>query len=68
MYKNPRIFWILKVKTPYFKKDVVVKTDRQLGTNHFKHGFMYMLNYAYIPNIISGDSEEFEGRVIANHT
>ena len=29
---------------------------------------MYMLNYAYIPNIISGDSEEFEGCVIANHT
>ena len=63
----------------YLRKDVVVKIDRQLGTNHPKHGFMYMLNYGYIPNTISGDGEEldayivgvfepveeFEGRVIA---
>lgn len=63
----------------YLGKVVLVKTDRQLGTRHPKHGFMYMLNYGYIPNTVSGDGEEldaylvgvyepveeFEGKVIA---
>ena len=48
----------------YLKKDVVVKTDRQLGTNHPKHGFMYMLNYGYIPNTISGDGEELDAYIV----
>lgn len=63
----------------YLNQIVNVKIDRQLGSNHPKHGFIYMLNYGYIPNIISGDGEEldayllgvfepvreFSGRVIA---
>ena len=48
----------------YLKKDVVVKTDRQLGTKHPKHGFMYMLNYGYIPNTISGDGEELDAYIV----
>ncbi len=63
----------------YLGKIVNVKVDRKLGSRHPKHGFMYMLNYGYIPNTISGDGEEldayllgvyepvdeFEGKVIA---
>ena len=63
----------------YLGKNVMVKIDRQLGSKHPKHGFMYMLNYGFIPNTISGDGEEldayllgvyepveeFEGKVIA---
>lgn len=63
----------------YLNQIVNVKIDRQLGSNHPKHGFIYMLNYGYIPNTISGDGEEldayllgvfepvreFSGRVIA---
>ena len=44
----------------YLKKEVVVKTDRQLGTKHPKHGFIYPVNYGYIPNTISGDGEELD--------
>ena len=44
----------------YLGKKVNVKIDRQLGTRHPKHGFMYMLNYGYIPNTISGDGEELD--------
>ena len=40
----------------YLKKEVVVKTDRQLGTKHPKHGFIYESNYGYIPNTVSGDA------------
>ena len=33
----------------YLGKEVTVEIDRQLGTRHPKHGFMYMLNYGFKP-------------------
>lgn len=45
-------------------KTVIVKMDRELGTRHPKHGFMYMLNYGYIPNTISGDGEELDAYLL----
>lgn len=48
----------------YLGKTVDVKTDRQLGTRHPKHGFMYMLNYGFIPNTISGDGEELDAYIV----
>lgn len=48
----------------YLGKNVIVKIDRQLGTNHPKHGFIYMLNYGYIPNTISGDGEELDAYTV----
>jgi len=36
----------------YINKNVKVIIDRQLGSKHPKHGFIYMVNYGYIPNII----------------
>lgn len=44
----------------FLGKEVTVLIDRQLGTRHPKHGFMYMLNYGFIPNTISGDGEELD--------
>ncbi len=50
-----------KVNTKdYLGKEVSIKIDRQLGSKHPKHGFMYMLNYGFIPNTISGDGEELD--------
>lgn len=48
----------------YLGKNVVVEIDRPLGTRHPKHGFMYMLNYGYIPNTISGDGEELDAYLV----
>ncbi len=48
----------------YLGKDVTVEVDRQLGTRHPKHEFMYMLNYGYIPNTISGDKEELDAYLV----
>ena len=48
----------------FLGKDVKVTIDRQLGTKHPKHGFMYMLNYGFIPNTISGDGEELDAYVL----
>lgn len=63
----------------YLGKIVNVKMDRKMGSAHPKHGFIYPVNYGFIPNTISGDGEEldayvlgefkpldeFEGRVVA---
>ena len=48
----------------YLGKEVSIKIDRQLGSRHPKHGFMYMLNYGFIPNTISGDGEELDAYLI----
>jgi inorganic pyrophosphatase len=39
--------------------------DRPLGTKHPKHGFIYEINYGFIPNTISGDGEELDAYVLA---
>ena len=63
----------------YIGQNVKVRIDRPLNSKHPKHGFIYPVNYGYIPNTISGDGEEldcyvlgvnepineFEGRCIA---
>ena len=48
----------------YINKIVKVKIDRPFGTKHPKHGFMYPINYGYIPNTISGDGEEVDCYVL----
>ena len=45
-------------------KEVYVKIDRPLGSRHPKHGFMYMLNYGFIPDTISGDGEEIDAYIV----
>ena len=41
----------------YLDKILEVKIDRSLESKHPKHGFIYPVNYGYIPNTISGDGE-----------
>jgi len=48
----------------YIGKEVKVVMDRPLGTIHPKHDFLYMLNYGYIPDTISGDGEELDAYVL----
>ena len=48
----------------YLSKKVNIIIDRQLGSNHPTHNFIYTLNYGYIPNTVSGDNEEFDVYII----
>ena len=48
----------------YIGQIVTVKMDRPLGTIHPKHGFIYEVNYGYIPGTISGDGEELDCYVL----
>ena len=51
----------------YIGKKVNVVMDRQLGSVHPKHGFVYPVNYGYIPNTVSGDGEELDAYVLGEH-
>jgi len=48
----------------YLNQIVNVKIDRPMGSKHPKHGFIYPVNYGYIPNTISGDGEELDCYVL----
>lgn len=44
----------------YLGQTVTAKIDRPFGSKHPKHGFIYPLNYGFIPGTISGDGEELD--------
>ena len=48
----------------YIGKILDVKIDRPMGSKHPKHGFIYPVNYGYVPNTISGDGEELDCYVL----
>ena len=48
----------------YVNHIVKVKIDRPLGIKHPKHGFIYPVNYGFIPNTMSGDGEELDAYVL----
>ena len=48
----------------YLGKEIMIEIDRQLGSCHPKHGFIYMLNYGFVPNTISGDGEELDAYLV----
>lgn len=48
----------------YLGQFVNVKIDRPLGTKHPKHGFIYLVNYGYVPGTVSGDGEELDAYVL----
>lgn len=51
----------------YIGQIVTVKMDRPLGSTHPKHGFVYPVNYGFIPGTISGDGEELDAYVLGEH-
>lgn len=48
----------------YLNQTLTAKIDRQMGSKHPKHGFIYPVNYGYIPGTISGDGEELDCYVL----
>ena len=48
----------------YIGQTIQIKIDRPFGTKHPKHGFIYPVNYGYVPNTISGDNEELDAYLL----
>lgn len=53
-----------KEATSYIGKIVKVKIDRPLNSKHPKHGFIYEVNYEFVPNTVSGDGEELDAYIL----
>ena len=52
----------------YIGKEVYVKIDRPLGSSHPKHhNHIYLVNYGFVPNTISGDGEELDCYVLGEY-
>lgn len=48
----------------YLEKELKIKIDRPFGSKHPKHGFIYPVNYGYVPGTISGDGEELDAYLL----
>ena len=48
----------------FLGKIVTVKMDRPLATKHPKYDFVYLLNYGFVPDTMSGDGEEIDAYVL----
>ena len=44
----------------YLGKELNIVIDRELGSKHPEYGFIYPVNYGYVPGTISGDGEELD--------
>lgn len=55
-----KILFAKNENSKYIGKKLNAKIDRPFGSKHPKHGFIYPVNYGYIPNTISGDGEELD--------
>lgn len=50
----------LELCKSYLGKEVKVVIDRPLGSKHPKHGFLYEVNYGYVPETKAPDGEELD--------
>ena len=44
----------------YLGKELNIVIDRKLGSKHPEYGFIYPVNYGYVPDTTSGDGEELD--------
>lgn len=45
-------------------QSVTIVVDRQLGSRHPTHGFVYLLNYGFLTGTISGDGEPLDAYIV----
>lgn len=43
---------------------IKIKIDRPMGSKHPKHGFIYPVNYGYVPGVMGGDGEELDAYLL----
>lgn len=48
----------------YINKEVEIEIDRPLYSRHPKHGFIYEVNYGYLPNTKAPDGEEIDAYLL----
>lgn len=48
----------------YLGRLLDIEVDREFGSKHPKYGFIYPVNYGYVPNTVSDDGEELDAYVL----
>lgn len=48
----------------FLGKRVQVRVDRPLGSTHPTHGFVYPVNYGYLPGVMAEDGEELDAYIL----
>ena len=48
----------------FLGKTVTLKIDRPLGSRHPRHGFVYPINYGFVPDTLSPDGAELDAYVL----
>ncbi len=48
----------------FLDRTVSVKIDRPLGSHHPTHGFIYPVNYGYVPNMPAPDGDDLDAYVL----
>lgn len=49
---------------PFLGTEVTVQMDRPMGSTHPRHGFLYPVNYGFVPNTKAPDGEEIDAYVL----
>lgn len=48
----------------YLDEKIFIKIDRPFGSKHPNHGFIYPVNYGFVPGTVSGDGEELDAYLL----
>lgn len=50
--------------TDFLGKVVTIKIDRPIGSKHLEYGFIYEVNYGFVPNTKAPDGEEIDAYLL----
>lgn len=50
--------------TRFLGQTFTIRIDRQMGSRHPEHGFIYPVNYGFLPRILSPDGEEMDAYLL----
>lgn len=48
----------------FLGQTLTITIDRPLGSHHPQHGFIYSVNYGYLPGVIGEDGEELDAYLL----
>ena len=64
MFKMTRLAMPTSECVRYIGQTLAVVIDRPMGSKHPEHGYVYPINYGYIPHTKAGDGEEQDAYVL----
>jgi inorganic pyrophosphatase len=54
----------IKIAKDFLGKIVTIKIDRLINSKHPKYGFVYEVNYGFVPNTKAPDGEEIDAYLL----